>query len=86
MRTPVVGYFHFKVAHYPKPVSVVWFPGNAASATNPGPVKAAMAAMGLLEPVWRLPLVAPKQENIQRIERTLEILGLLGRVHAARAN
>ncbi len=54
--------------------------------TNPGPVKAAMAAMGLLEPVWRLPLVAPKQENIQRIERTLETLGLLGRVHAARAN
>jgi 4-hydroxy-tetrahydrodipicolinate synthase len=54
--------------------------------TNPGPVKAAMAAMGLLEPVWRLPLVAPKQENVQRIERTLETLGLLGRVHAARAN
>jgi 4-hydroxy-tetrahydrodipicolinate synthase len=54
--------------------------------TNPGPVKAAMAAMGLLEPVWRLPLVAPKQENIQRIQRTLETLGLLGRVHAARAN
>lgn len=54
--------------------------------TNPGPVKAAMAAMGLLEPVWRLPLVVPKQENIRRIERTLETLGLLGRVHAARAN
>jgi 4-hydroxy-tetrahydrodipicolinate synthase len=54
--------------------------------TNPGPVKAAMAAMGLLEPVWRLPLVAPKQENVQRIERTLESLGILGRVHAARAN
>jgi 4-hydroxy-tetrahydrodipicolinate synthase len=54
--------------------------------TNPGPVKAAMAAMGLLEAVWRLPLVGPKQENIQRIQRTLETLGLVGRVHAARAN
>jgi 4-hydroxy-tetrahydrodipicolinate synthase len=54
--------------------------------TNPGPVKAAMAAMGLLEPVWRLPLVGPKPENLQRIQRTLETLGLSGRVHAARAN
>ena len=54
--------------------------------TNPGPVKAAMAAMGLLEPVWRLPLVAPKPENFQRIQRTLETLSLSGRVHAARAN
>jgi 4-hydroxy-tetrahydrodipicolinate synthase len=54
--------------------------------TNPGPVKAAMAAMGLLEPVWRLPLVAPKPESFQRIQRTLETLGLSGRVHAARAN
>ena len=32
--------------------------------TNPGPVKAAMALMGLLEPVWRLPMVAPKPENL----------------------
>jgi 4-hydroxy-tetrahydrodipicolinate synthase len=54
--------------------------------TNPGPVKAAMAAMGLLEPVWRLPLVAPKPENFQKIQRTLETLSLSGRVHAARAN
>jgi 4-hydroxy-tetrahydrodipicolinate synthase len=28
--------------------------------SNPIPVKAAMALMGLIEPVWRLPLVAPK--------------------------
>ena len=27
--------------------------------SNPIPVKAAMALMGLLEPVWRLPLVPP---------------------------
>ena len=31
--------------------------------SNPGPVKTALAEMGLLEPVWRLPLVAPKREN-----------------------
>jgi dihydrodipicolinate synthase/N-acetylneuraminate lyase len=49
-------------------------------------MKAAMAAMGLLEPVWRLPLVAPKPENFQKIQRTLETLSLSGRVHAARAN
>jgi 4-hydroxy-tetrahydrodipicolinate synthase len=54
--------------------------------SNPMPVKAAMAAMGLLEPVWRLPLVAPKAENVEKIERVLEATGLLGRVHAARAN
>ena len=31
--------------------------------SNPIPVKAAMALMGLLEPVWRLPLCPPKPEN-----------------------
>ncbi len=51
--------------------------------TNPGPVKAAMAMMGLLEPVWRLPLVGPKQENLDRIHRVLESLGLLAPAHAS---
>jgi 4-hydroxy-tetrahydrodipicolinate synthase len=54
--------------------------------SNPMPVKAAMAAMGLLEPVWRLPLVAPKAENVEKIERVLEATGLVGRAHAARGN
>src|SRR5262249_31919974 len=55
--------------------------------TNPGPVKAAMAEMGLLEPVWRLPLVAPRQENQVRIRAVLASLGLVAeRVHAAVAN
>jgi len=54
--------------------------------SNPIPVKASMAAMGLLEPVWRLPLVAPKPENFEKIQRVLEATGLLGRAHAARAN
>ncbi|MGB2589720.1 MAG: 4-hydroxy-tetrahydrodipicolinate synthase [Candidatus Acidiferrum sp.] len=44
--------------------------------SNPIPVKAAMAQMGLLEPVWRLPLVAPKAESETRIRAVLESLGL----------
>jgi len=45
--------------------------------SNPIPVKAAMAQMGLLEPVWRLPLVAPKAESEARIHAVLESLDLL---------
>lgn len=47
--------------------------------SNPIPVKAAMAEMGLLEPVWRLPLVPPKAENQARIRAALESLGLVSR-------
>jgi 4-hydroxy-tetrahydrodipicolinate synthase len=54
--------------------------------SNPIPVKAAMAEMGLLEPVWRLPLVAPKAENLARIQSVLASVGLTERVHAAFAN
>jgi 4-hydroxy-tetrahydrodipicolinate synthase len=62
--------------------------------SNPIPVKAALAEMGLLEPVWRLPLVPPKAENQARIRGVLASLGLLQsdagpapeRVHAASAN
>ena len=54
--------------------------------SNPIPVKSALAEMGLLEPVWRLPLVAPKPENRARIRAVLETLNLLGRVHAAATN
>jgi len=52
--------------------------------TNPGPVKAALALMGLLEPVFRLPLVAPKPENLAKIRGALEAVGLLQQVYAAR--
>jgi len=52
--------------------------------TNPGPVKAAMALMGLLEPVFRLPLVAPKPENLAKIRNALEAIGLVQQVYAAR--
>jgi 4-hydroxy-tetrahydrodipicolinate synthase len=44
---------------------------------NPVPVKAAMAAMGLLEPVYRLPMCAPKPESKDRIVRVLKELDLL---------
>jgi 4-hydroxy-tetrahydrodipicolinate synthase len=52
--------------------------------SNPIPVKAAMAMMGLLEPVWRLPMVPPSQANHAKIEKVLETLGLLAdrSVHA----
>jgi 4-hydroxy-tetrahydrodipicolinate synthase len=45
--------------------------------SNPIPVKAAMALMGLVEPVYRLPMCPPKPENLARIEKVLEPLGLL---------
>jgi 4-hydroxy-tetrahydrodipicolinate synthase len=51
--------------------------------SNPIPVKAAMALMGLLEPVWRLPLVPPSAASQLRIEAVLRSLGLLEAVHAA---
>ncbi len=51
--------------------------------TNPTPVKAAMAEMGLLQPVWRLPLVPPRVENLAKIRAVLESLALLERAHVA---
>jgi len=51
--------------------------------SNPIPVKTAMALMGLLEPVYRLPMVPPKPENRARIEKVLESVGLLGKVTVA---
>lgn len=45
--------------------------------SNPGPVKAAMAMMGLLEPVWRLPSTSPRKESLRKIEKVLSDLGLI---------
>jgi len=45
--------------------------------SNPGPVKAALALMGLIEPVLRLPAVMPKAESVQKIEKVLLGLGLI---------
>jgi 4-hydroxy-tetrahydrodipicolinate synthase len=51
--------------------------------SNPIPVKAAMALMGLLEPVYRLPMVPPAAANLAKIEKVLETAGLLGKVPVA---
>ncbi|MBF8301006.1 MAG: dihydrodipicolinate synthase [Acidobacteria bacterium] len=51
--------------------------------SNPIPIKAAMAAMGLLEEVYRLPLVSPGSAARDKIMKVLQDLKLLG--SAARA-
>jgi 4-hydroxy-tetrahydrodipicolinate synthase len=53
---------------------------------NPIPVKAAMAMMGLLEPVWRLPLVPPTPQNQARIEAVLKAAGLLASARSTHAD
>jgi 4-hydroxy-tetrahydrodipicolinate synthase len=45
--------------------------------SNPIPVKAAMAMMGLCEPVYRLPMVPPSHQNQAKIESVLRAVGLL---------
>jgi 4-hydroxy-tetrahydrodipicolinate synthase len=45
--------------------------------SNPQPVKYAMAAMGLIEEVYRLPMVSPKPESKEKINKVLKELGLL---------
>jgi 4-hydroxy-tetrahydrodipicolinate synthase len=45
--------------------------------SNPIPVKAAMAAMGLVEEHYRLPMVSPRQESRGKILKVLGELGLL---------
>jgi len=50
--------------------------------SNPIPVKAAMAHMGLLELYYRLPMCPPAEASRARIEKVLEAVGL-GRVPVA---
>jgi 4-hydroxy-tetrahydrodipicolinate synthase len=45
--------------------------------SNPIPVKSAMAAMGLLEEVYRLPLVSPREASRVRIREVLSGLNLI---------
>ena len=45
--------------------------------SNPIPVKSAMAAMGLLEESYRLPMVPPRPESKEKILGVLKALGLL---------
>ena len=44
--------------------------------SNPVPVKAAMAAMGLIEEAYRLPMCAPAPASREKIVRVLKDLGL----------
>jgi 4-hydroxy-tetrahydrodipicolinate synthase len=46
--------------------------------SNPIPVKAALAEMGLCEPVWRLPMCPPSPQTMERIRATLKETGLIG--------
>jgi 4-hydroxy-tetrahydrodipicolinate synthase len=50
--------------------------------SNPIPVKYAMSVMGLLEPVWRLPMTPPQAASQQKIEAVLQTAGLLTGAHA----
>jgi 4-hydroxy-tetrahydrodipicolinate synthase len=50
--------------------------------SSPGPVKAAMAMMGLLEENFRLPLVPVQEQSRTRIREVITELGLLESVHA----
>jgi 4-hydroxy-tetrahydrodipicolinate synthase len=54
--------------------------------TNPIPVKAAMAAMGLLEPVWRLPMTPPSPQSQAKIEAVLKSLGLTAGARGSHAD
>jgi 4-hydroxy-tetrahydrodipicolinate synthase len=51
--------------------------------SNPIPVKAAMGLMGLLDPVYRLPMCAPAAASLAKIEKVLESVGLAGSVSVA---
>ncbi len=44
--------------------------------SNPIPVKAALGLMGRLNPVFRLPMVPPRAESLQKIEQVLRSVGL----------
>src|ERR1700704_830265 len=50
--------------------------------SSPGPVKAAMAMMGLLEENFRLPLVPISEQSRARIREVIAELGLLESAHA----
>lgn len=45
--------------------------------TNPIPVKSCLAQMGLLKPVWRLPLCPPSDDTVEKLKAILKGQGLL---------
>jgi len=50
--------------------------------SNPIPVKSAMASLGLLDEIYRLPMVPPRPASKQRIAAMLQSLGISGGVPA----
>ena len=50
--------------------------------SNPIPVKSAMASLGLLNEVYRLPMVPPRPASKQKIDAVLQTLGITGGVPA----
>jgi 4-hydroxy-tetrahydrodipicolinate synthase len=54
--------------------------------SNPIPVKAAMAMMGLCEPVWRLPMCPPSEQSRAKIEAVLKGSRLLGSSRSTHAD
>ena len=53
--------------------------------SSPGPVKAAMARMGLLDEVYRLPMVSPREDSKKKIEQVLLDLQLAAPASSDRA-
>jgi 4-hydroxy-tetrahydrodipicolinate synthase len=51
--------------------------------SSPGPVKAAMAMMGLLEENFRLPLVPIQEKSRAQVREVLGELGVVEHSHAA---
>jgi 4-hydroxy-tetrahydrodipicolinate synthase len=54
--------------------------------SNPIPVKSAMAMMGLLEPVWRLPMTPPSEASREKIAAVLRSCGLLPATRSTHAD
>ncbi len=44
--------------------------------TNPIPVKAAMAVLGMIEPEIRLPMTQPSAESLEKIKKAMKEYGL----------
>ena len=50
--------------------------------SNPIPVKSAMAMLGLLEEIYRLPMVPPRPASREKIAAVLKSLGITDAIHA----
>jgi len=49
--------------------------------SNPIPVRAALAMMGMIQETYRLPLVRMSEQNREKLSKIVEALGLLQTVH-----